>query len=158
GLALFFEAITELLAEFGDLWRDHELAVALLGVQRKIITVVVFGRPECGGFAQLRHDRCVIDALCLDFGYDCLRLFALRVVLPETRGFILGTAVIALTTRGGRIVGGKEYPQQVGIRQLGRIVFDAGDFDVASVFIAYLLVAGMVDMATAITREHAEDA
>src|SRR5690606_2639088 len=95
------QTVAELLAELGDLGRDDELAIALLGMQGEIIAVIVLGRPESGRLAQLRDQRGVVDFLRLDFSHDVLRLLALRLVLPEDGGFVLGPDVVALAARRG---------------------------------------------------------
>jgi len=126
-------------------------------VVHKVVVVVVLGGPEGRGRAQLGDDRRIENLGAGQFVDHGLRGGALRVGLPEDGRFVLRADVFALTARGGRVVRGEKGAQQVGVGQYRGVEADLGDFDVAGLLAADLLVAGVFDVAAAVAGDDPGD-
>ena len=110
---LFLQHLQMMLAELGDLRRDHRLTIRLVGVVGEVFLVIIFGHVEFVELGHFGHDGLVPDVLVVQLLDGFLGNLLLFIVVIEDRGTILRADIIALAIHRGRIVDGKEDIQNI---------------------------------------------
>ena len=58
---LFLELFKKLLSKLGHLWLNHNPAIGLVRIMKKVILVKLFGRIKSFELRDLGYDRCIPD-------------------------------------------------------------------------------------------------
>ena len=141
-------------AEFFDLGTDEPSTITLIRIVLKIILVIVFRRVEVRELRDFSNDRRTERARLVELFLVILGGLPLLVVVIEHGRAILRAGVVALAVERCRVVRFEMDFEQLGERDLRRVVSDLNHFRVAGVFVADLLVRRILDMPAAVTGDN----
>lgn len=134
------------------------MAVALVGISRKVLLMIIFRREEGverrefgddGGGEEIFGGELFNDF----FGFDFLLITCVKNGRP-----VLGTDICTLAVEGCRVVNGEEDVQQVGERDDGGVEDDSDYLGMACGAAANLFVGGVWTFAASIARNNVYDA
>src|SRR5690606_28224960 len=109
------QPVDMLLAELGELRRDHYLAVALPGVAGVVIIVIILGGVEVRQRLDAGDELAGVDTRGAHLGRHFPCRLGLGRVVREDGGAVLRAYVVPLTVHRGGVVDGEEHVEQVAV-------------------------------------------
>lgn len=142
------------LPEFCDFGGDHELAVALVGITREVLLMIIFSREEGVEGCEFGDDGGGEEFLGGELFDDFFGFGFLLINCVENGRPVLCTDIRALAVEGGRVVNGKEDVQKVSEGDDGGVVDDSDHLGMACGAAANLFVGGVWTFAASIARNN----
>lgn len=105
------------MSKLSDLWRYNDRAIGLIRVIRKVLLVVIFGRPEMLKSGDFRYDRLVVKMFGHYLDNYLLGGPFLLIIMVEDHRAIRWADIVALPVLRRGVVYGKEDAEQVAIRE-----------------------------------------